>query len=210
MYLKTIRLIMVFVFVISGNHAFAEAMIYKCKSPEGATVYKKAPCDDGSDTVSTFTPKEQKKPELTEAADTDKKADKGPELKLKQNGSGHYLTEGNVDGRPVIFVVDTGASHLSLPEKDAHDAQIYCDKNIDINTANGKSSSCTATAKRLQFGPFVVENVELVIAPNLTQPLLGMNILQLFKIAQDKGEMTISMRDKEQKEGKDKEAAKQP
>lgn len=204
----SISLLIMLFFTFLAKNVWAEAMIYKCKNAQGATIYKKTPCDADSDTVSTFTPKEQKQPELAEVADDKKKEEKGPQLKLKQNASGHYLTEGNVDGRPLIFVVDTGASHVSLPEKDAHDAQIYCDKTININTANGKSSSCTAKAKKLQFGSFAVENIDVVIAPNLTQPLLGMNVLQLFKIEQDKGEMTISMRDKEEKDDKAKEGEK--
>ena len=118
--------------------ASSESMIYKCKNPQGATIYKKAPCEADSDTVSTWTPKETKQPEA--ASDETKDADKkeGAVLKLKQNASGHYLTEGNVDGRPLIFVVDTGASHLSLPEKEAHEAQIYCDKNINMATRERK------------------------------------------------------------------------
>jgi clan AA aspartic protease (TIGR02281 family) len=191
----------------------SDSMIYKCKNAQGATIYKKAPCDADADTVSTWTPKVEKKPEVA-SSDEQKKKDENDAsavLTLKQNASGHYMTEGNVDGRPLIFVVDTGASHVSLPEKEAHDAQIYCDKNISITTANGNSSSCTAKAKRLQFGPFAVEQIDVVIAPNLNQPLLGMNVLQLFKISQDKGEMKISLRDKDKKsDGQPKDEKPQP
>lgn len=174
----------------------AESMIYKCKNPDGAVVYKKAPCAADADTVSTWTPKESAKPAVQAEGDGKKEAEKkGAMLKLKQHGSGHYFTEGNVDGKPLIFVVDTGASYVSLSEKDAHDAQIYCDKNINMTTANGDSSGCTAKAKKVQFGPFVVSDTEIIIAPNLSQPLLGMNVLKLFKIAQENGEMQISIKE---------------
>ena len=41
----------------------------------------------------------------------------------------------------------------------------------------------------------VIKDVMAVIAPNLSQPLLGMNVLQQLKIAQEKGEMRLSTRE---------------
>ncbi|MEQ1740336.1 MAG: retropepsin-like aspartic protease, partial [Methyloglobulus sp.] len=78
----------------------------------------------------------------------------------------------------------------------AHSAQIYCDKQINMNTANGVADACTAKIKKLQFGPFSLEDVVTVISRNLDQPLLGMNVLQMFKVAQENGEMKISILDK--------------
>jgi len=45
---------------------------------------------------------------------------------------------------------------------------------------------------KLKFGPFVLADVPAVISKNLDQPLLGMNVLQKFKIEQRNGEMKIS------------------
>jgi clan AA aspartic protease (TIGR02281 family) len=192
------------------SNALCEGMIYKCKNPQGTTIYKKAPCDVNFDTVSTWTPKETKQPVPSTSADESKdKKDNVATLTLKQNAGGHYITEGNVDSTPLIFVVDTGASHISLPESVAHDAQIYCDKNIKMATANGNSSGCTAKAKKVQFGPFIVEQVEVILAPNLTQPLLGMNVLQLFSISQESGVMKISVKDKNTTKDKVEEKAKE-
>jgi predicted aspartyl protease len=66
-----------------------------------------------------------------------------------------------------------------------------------MNTANGIADACTAKIKKLQFGPFIVQDVAAVIVPNLGQPLLGMNVLGLFKLDQNKGEMKISVLGKE-------------
>ena len=76
--------------------------------------------------------------------------------------------------------------------------------------ANGNSSGCTAKVKRVQFGPFVIENTDVIIAPNLSQPLLGMNVLSLFTISQEKGEMQISVKDNKDKGKKEEEQPKQP
>lgn len=65
-----------------------------------------------------------------------------------------------------------------------------------MNTANGVADACTSKIKKLQFGPFFVEDVVTVISRNLDQPLLGMNVLQMFKVAQESGEMKISILEK--------------
>ncbi len=173
-------------------------MIYKCKNQQGAMVYQKSSCNNTADTITSWTPKAAAKPLLSESEkgqDKDKKQP-GATLKLKQNVGGHYVTDASVDGKPLNFVVDTGASFVSLPESIAHGAQIYCDNKIGMDTANGVTDACTAKIKKLQFGPFLVQDVSAVIVPNLSQPLLGMNVLQLFKIGQENGEMQISVLDK--------------
>jgi clan AA aspartic protease (TIGR02281 family) len=184
---------------LSSVNAWSGGMVYKCKNQEGAMIYQKAPCMNEADTLNSWKPKEAAKPvsEPEAGQDKDHKNKVSPVLTLKQNPAGHYSTDGNVDGKSLSFVVDTGASFVSLPESLAHDAQIYCDKNIGMNTANGKTDACTAKIKKLQFGPFVIQEVDAVIVPNLGQPLLGMNVLGLFKLAQDKGEMKISVLGKE-------------
>jgi clan AA aspartic protease (TIGR02281 family) len=184
---------------LASTNAWSGGMVYKCKNQEGTLIYQKAPCMNEADTLNSWKPKEAAKPvsEPEAGQDKDHKNKVSPVLTLKQNAGGHYSTDGNVDGKSLSFVVDTGASFVSLPESLAHDAQIYCDKNIGMNTANGKTDACTAKIKKLQFGPFVIQEVDAVIVPNLGQPLLGMNVLGLFKLAQDKGEMKISVLEKE-------------
>lgn len=178
-------------------------MIYKCKNQEGAYIYQKSACGGSADTISSWTPKEVVKPVVDESAkdeDSAEKKEKPVVLKLKQNSSGHYATDGSINDKPLNFVVDTGASLVSLPEQVAHSALIYCDDKIQVNTANGMADSCTAKIKTLKFGPFIIQDVIAVIQPNLGQPLLGMNILQMFKIEQNSGEMQISVLEKSKPE----------
>jgi clan AA aspartic protease (TIGR02281 family) len=189
--------------VVSSVNVWSTAMVYKCKNQEGALVYQKSPCKNDADTVDSWAPKETANPQLSESGgeqDKDGKAEPSPVLTLKQNAGGHYATNGDIDGKSLNFVIDTGASYVALPEALAHSALIYCDEKKVMNTANGKTDACTAKIKKLQFGPFLIHDVAAVIVPNLDQPLLGMNVLGLFKIAQDKGEMQISVLGKEKTE----------
>jgi predicted aspartyl protease len=64
-----------------------------------------------------------------------------------------------------------------------------------MNTANGVSNGCTTTISELKVGEFVFTNVTALIVPSLSQPLLGMNVLQAFNIEQKNGEMKLSARE---------------
>jgi clan AA aspartic protease (TIGR02281 family) len=197
MKINVIQSLVTIVLAASSVNAWSEGVIYKCKNQQGAMIYQKSSCNNTADTVTSWTPKAVAKPILSEAEQgKDAKKDPSPVLKLKQNSGGHYETDGSIDGKSLNFVVDTGASFVSLPESVAHSALIYCDEKIKMDTANGTTDACTAKIKKLQFGPFFVKDVAAVINTNLSQPLLGMNVLQLFKIGQENGEMRISVLEK--------------
>ncbi len=197
MKINVIQSLVTVILAASSVNAWSEGMINKCKNQQGELIYQKSPCNASADTVTSWTPKAVAKPQVSETGqDKDAKKQPSPVLKLKQNPGGHYSTDGSVDGKALNFVVDTGASFVSLPEAVAHSALIYCEDKIGMSTANGNAEACTAKIKKLQFGAFVVQDVSAVIIPNLSQPLLGMNVLQLFKVAQENGEMQISVLEK--------------
>jgi len=159
--------------------AWSEGMIYKCKNPGGETIYKKSPCLDEGQTVSSWEEpgREQKK------------------TSIRQGKSGHYFLEGAVNGAALTFLIDTGASGVALPDTFAVAAKIACKAGkVTMQTANGSAKGCSATVPTLKFGPFQLKNVGVMVLPNLNQPLLGMSVLEQFNIEQDHGEMRISER----------------
>ncbi len=182
------------VLVAFSASALGEGMIYKCQNQQGELIYQKSACKNKAETVTSWTPVSKKAmasdSETGQANNINKKD--APVFKLKQNSRGHYSTEASINDKSLTFVIDTGATVVSLPEAIAHGAQIYCDDKVGMNTANGVVDGCSTKIKKLQFGPFIVNDVAAVIMPHLSQPLLGMNVLQLFKVAQQNGEMHIS------------------
>lgn len=62
-------------------------------------------------------------------------------------------------------------------------------------SAPSSASGCVSIVAKLAFGPFRMRDVPVAIAPNLTQPLLGMNVLQQFRIEQEGGELRLSPKD---------------
>ncbi|MEQ1635939.1 MAG: retropepsin-like aspartic protease [Methylococcales bacterium] len=179
MYKHTLALFTFLTLTLLSSAVWADK-IYKCKNAKGILIYGSSPCAENVETLNTWTVTTRVKP---------------PEmLVLKQNDYGHYMMDGAVNDQRVSFIVDTGASKVSLPVAVAQAAQISCQDQVTIHTANGSAQACSVTIPKFKFGPFVLQNVSAIIAPNLSEPLLGMNVLQQYKIAQEHGEMHISER----------------
>jgi clan AA aspartic protease (TIGR02281 family) len=184
------RLLPIMALTVLSLGASGGDTIYKCKNPHGDLLYQKSPCREDVQTVTSWMPKAAK---VQAPAPEPEKKDKH-EFVIKQHSNGSYLMEGSVNGKPLTFVVDTGASFVSIPGAMAREAGISCQDDLAMQTANGSTTVCSGTIKKLNFGPFFTKDVIAVIAPNLHQPLLGMNVLQQLKIAQEKGEMRLSLR----------------
>ena len=111
-----------------------------------------------------------------------------------QNGS--YFVGGTVGGIPTRFQIDTGASNTAVSKKIADQAgyfESYCPKKVDASTANGVIGVCLVTIPELTFGAFSVQNVEVIIMPNMQQEaLLGMDVLQNYVIEQRAKELKVS------------------
>jgi clan AA aspartic protease (TIGR02281 family) len=165
--------------------------IYKCKNQQGNLLYQKSPCKENVQTISSWTAE----PAKIQAPAHEPEKNDSSELIIKQAPNGYYMVDGSINSKTLIFVIDTGASFVSLPGSVAHEAQIYCKDKVDMQTANGSIEGCKTTIQKLNFGPFFINDVIAVIAPNLTQPLLGMNVLQQLKIEQEQGEMRLSTRE---------------
>ncbi|WP_024299618.1 retropepsin-like aspartic protease family protein [Methylomicrobium lacus] len=116
----------------------------------------------------------------------------GSGLTLRQQSNGHYFVDGSINGSPLIFVIDTGASVVTLPREVALGAGIYCENDTTVETANGTAQACTGTIPKLKFGDFTLTDLRCIIVPKLKQALLGSNVLKDFKLLQNNGEMRIT------------------
>ncbi len=159
----------------------ADPAIFKCKTPAGIA-YQKSLCAAGDERMKFSTTQEK----------TGRVVPKS--LSLKQSGSGHYFLASKVNGVAVTFVVDTGASYVSLPKPLADQAKLTCAKAITLQTANGLAQGCATVIDTLKIGDFLIHDVDALIVPNLAQPLLGMNVLQRFNVSQDGRRMRLTER----------------
>lgn len=181
------RLICLTLLCLASGGAAAEA-VHKCKDTQGRMIYQSAPCAHSDVSVSTWSAQGA----ITLDTDDGAEAKAQRVLILRQQGSGHYFATGAINSKPLSFIVDTGASLVSLPRALAYQAGISCTQQVMMQTANGNASACVGNIARLRIGDFLMKDIPAMIVPNLAQPLLGMNVLQQFHIEQDNGEMRLS------------------
>ena len=106
-------------------------------------------------------------------------------IELKRSQDGHFYIDGMIQGKRVRFLIDTGASIVSIQQSLALHMGLNCDRISTFSTANGQVKGCTTRVATLSFGPFQIENANVVILPNLGgKALLGMNALQRVHIEQ--------------------------
>ncbi len=85
-----------------------------------------------------------------------------------------------INGIPIRFVLDTGASSLVLPAQYATMANLPAGKQITINLAGGSTAAATTTiASRVGVGSKTIYNVPAIITGG-GDPLFGQTVLQRF------------------------------
>ena len=103
------------------------------------------------------------------------------------------MVAGSVEGIPLVFQVDTGASMVSVSKRITDEAGIYsCIRYQNMATANGIVRQCVAKVSEITFGVFRMNNIEVAIVKNMAvDALLGMAVLRTLKIHQEHGVMTL-------------------
>lgn len=115
------------------------------------------------------------------------------ELKLTRNRAGHYVAEGEINGRRVTFLVDTGATWVALPAGLARDLGLKRGAAITLQTANGAAAGYQTRLDSVRLGPIEMTDVGALIADGMDDGtvLLGMNFLKRLELVQRDGELTL-------------------
>jgi len=103
---------------------------------------------------------------------------------------GGMMVDGKVNGVPLRFVVDTGATHVVIPPSVAKRADVRSDgaRDVIMDTANGRARAVTVWLDRLDIDSMSERNVRAVIQklPGKDEKgLLGMNFLDNYKMTVD-------------------------
>lgn len=100
---------------------------------------------------------------------------------VRKAADGHYWAEADVNGKAVRFLVDTGATAVSLTLEDARRLGVdtgRLDYRYDVITADGRARAAAVKLASISIAGARVDNVEaLVIERGLTASLLGMSYL---------------------------------
>lgn len=108
------------------------------------------------------------------------------EIVLQRNRYGHYFAGGTINGKPVEFLLDTGASDVSIPDSVARRVGLERGIPRHYNTANGTITAYTTRLDTLGLGDITLHSVRASINPNMEGEtiLLGMSALKQLEFTQ--------------------------
>ena len=117
-----------------------------------------------------------------------------PELILRSDRYGQYELTGSANGQNIRFLLDTGATEISIPATVADRLNLIRGRGYLVRTANGDITVYATELEEVSIGPFSVRNVSAHINPGMNGEvaLLGMSFLRHFEMNQRAGELTIS------------------
>ena len=115
---------------------------------------------------------------------------------LHSDRNGHFQVEARVDGRPVEFMVDTGASMIAMRETAAARLGIHPsarDYTVKTQTANGVGRAARVQLNSVEVNGIMVRDVEAFVVPDesLSTNLLGMSFLSRVKWTHDRGKLVL-------------------
>lgn len=115
------------------------------------------------------------------------------ELVLQRNFQHHYVVTGSINGKSVTFLVDTGATRVSVPMHLAEELGLKQGAQGYAVTANGTIATYATTINQLQIGSIGLQEVAASINPGMETDsiLLGMSALKNVEFTHRDGTLTL-------------------
>lgn len=116
------------------------------------------------------------------------------EVVLERNGKGHYVAGGLINGRPVTFLLDTGATDVAIPEELADRLGLRRLGGGISQTANGPVAVWQTVLDQVRLGSIELTGVRASIVPSMAADdpvLLGMSFLKQLEWVQRDGRLTL-------------------
>jgi aspartyl protease family protein len=103
----------------------------------------------------------------------------GEAIELRRQDDGHYWLMVDINGKPVRFMLDSGATLTAINATTAREAGVEADGYpIILGTANGRIAAKRGVVRLLSVGPHSIENHPVVVSERFGDVnVLGMNFL---------------------------------
>ena len=126
-----------------------------------------------------------------------REASAGQRIVMTAGSGGHFITLGQINGRSIQMLVDTGASLVVIGASDAERLGIkYRDApSVSMGTANGMTQAWRVRLNSLRVGDVEVFDVEALVArESMPFALLGNSFLTRFQMRRENDQLTLERR----------------
>ena len=116
------------------------------------------------------------------------------ELVIPRHRDGHFYVEGTVNGKPLRFMVDTGATGVVVTKAFAQGAGLPRGEPTTFNTANGPLTGRTVRGLAVTAGPLSVSPTSVGVGLLGGKPdlgLLGQSFLSKFQVSMTREQMVL-------------------
>ncbi|MFI4923045.1 MAG: TIGR02281 family clan AA aspartic protease [Burkholderiales bacterium] len=117
---------------------------------------------------------------------------------LTADASGHFVTDGSINGATVKLLIDTGASMISLNSSEAKRIGLnYLNgQHGQVSTANGLVPVYKVKLDTVKIGDITLNNVDALVheGDNLPIVLMGMSFLNRVEMKREGSQMTLIKR----------------
>jgi len=121
----------------------------------------------------------------------------GNKIILTAGTGGHFYTQGQINGRSMSLMVDTGATLVSLSMAEATRIGLNFKSGPmgSVSTANGVVTAWQVKLANLRLGEVVVYDVDAVVTTaNMPFVLLGNSFLGRFQMTRNNDQMVLDKR----------------
>ncbi len=120
----------------------------------------------------------------------------GSKIVLPMGSGGHFYAQGLVNGKPIRFMVDTGATTVALGVSDAQRMGIDYQKGLAVRmgTANGIAQGWKIKLSTVKIGDVEVYEVDAIVGPDMPFALLGNSFLGRFNMNKTIDQMVLDKR----------------
>ncbi|KQW56452.1 TIGR02281 family clan AA aspartic protease [Variovorax sp. Root411] len=121
----------------------------------------------------------------------------GSRVVLSADSRGHFMTQGAINGRPVTFMLDTGATSIALSADDALRIGLDYSKGqrVVMNTANGQAQGYRLRLQSVRVGDVEVYDIDAIVSPQaMPFVLLGNSFINRFSMRRDADQMVLEKR----------------
>lgn len=118
-------------------------------------------------------------------------------VSLTADARGHFAAAGSLNGYPMTFLVDTGATSIAISAAEAKRIGLdyKAGRSAGVSTAGGVVPAWRVTFNTVKVGSISVNQIDgMVVETGLSVPLLGMSFLNRMEMKRDGQTMTLTQR----------------